>query len=82
MTSSDHRLLLSIALLFILPVSAFAVPPQPASLFSDHMVIQRDAAVPVWGTAEPDDEVTVKFSGQSVTTNAGNDGTWKLSLKP
>ena len=82
MTSSDHRLLLSIALLFILPVSAFAVPPQPASLFSDHMVIQRDADVPVWGTAEPADEVTVRFSGQSVTTNAGKDGTWKLSLKP
>ncbi len=82
MTSSAHRLLLSIALLFSLSAAAIAAPPQPASLFSDHMVLQRDAAVPVWGTAEPSSEVRVQFSGQSVTTKAGDDGTWKLSLKP
>jgi hypothetical protein len=82
MTSSTRRLLLSIALLFTVSASAFAAPPQPASLFSDHMVLQRDAAVPVWGTAEPASEVTVQLAGQSVTTKAGNDGIWKLSLKP
>ncbi len=82
MPISARRLLLSVPLLFALSASAFAAPLQSASLFSDHMVLQRDAAVPVWGSADPSTEVTVKFSGQSVTTTAGSDGTWKLSLKP
>lgn len=31
------------------------------TLFSDHMVLQRNMAVPIWGTAAPGELVTVKF---------------------
>ncbi len=82
MTRTAQLFALSLTAVSLLTAPAFAAPPQPASLFSDHMVLQRDAAVPVWGTAEPANEVTVQFAGQSVATKAGNDGTWKLSLKP
>jgi len=51
-------------------------------LFSDHTVLQRGQAVPVWGTAEPGEEVSVSIAGQTETTKAGSDGKWKLSLKP
>src|SRR5881394_2953317 len=34
------------------------------SLFSDHGVLQRDMAVPVWGQAEPGTKVVVQFAGQ------------------
>lgn len=54
------------------------VPP----IFSDHMVLQRDMAAPVWGTAEPGEEVVVSIDGQSHTTKAGDDGKWSLKLKP
>ncbi|MFC1497414.1 sialate O-acetylesterase [Verrucomicrobiota bacterium] len=44
-------------------------------LFTDNMVIQRDTAAPVWGRADPGEEVTVTGSwGQSVSTKAGEDG--------
>ncbi len=61
-------------------------------IFSDNMVIQRDAAVPVWGTAEPGEPVEVKAewkttngglvsAGAAVATaTADNDGKWKVTL--
>ncbi len=48
--------------------------------FTDHMVLQRDRPVPVWGWAAPGTKVTVSFAGQSKKTAAGPDGKWTLSL--
>ncbi|MEP6669815.1 MAG: sialate O-acetylesterase [Chthoniobacter sp.] len=50
------------------------------AIFSDHMVLQADMAVPVWGWAEPGEEVTVSFATQSKTTKADTDGKWKVKL--
>jgi sialate O-acetylesterase len=49
-------------------------------VISDHMVLQRDAADPVWGTATPGDKITVKFRDQEKTAEAGKDGKWLLKL--
>ena len=38
-----------------------------ACLFTDHAVLQCDAAVPVWGWADAGTEVTVEFAGQKKT---------------
>ena len=46
------------------------------SLFSDHMVLQQDAAAPVWGWASAGEQVTVSIDGQTQTTTAGADGRW------
>ena len=54
----------------------------PSLLFSDHMVIQRDAEVPVWGLAEKREKITVEFNGQSVQTRADKNGKWMLKLAP
>ena len=51
-------------------------------MFSDHMVLQRDAAVPVWGTAAPGEKVTVAFRGQQKHATAGQDGKWIVRLDP
>lgn len=53
-----------------------------SSLFSDHMVLQREARVPVWGWAEPGEKITVAFAGQKKTTAAGKDGKWRVTLDP
>jgi len=45
------------------------------------MVLQRNIAVPVWGTAADNETVTVVFNGQTVSTKAAN-GKWMLQLKP
>ena len=55
---------------------------EPASHFSDHMVLQRDAKAPVWGVAEPGAEVRVSFAGQTVAGRADKAGAWRVELKP
>ena len=52
----------------------------PSSMFGDHMVLQRGMPVPVWGTADPGESVTVGFAGRQVTTKADADGKWRLAL--
>ena len=42
----------------------FLAAIQLASPFADHMVLQRDRPVPVWGTGEPGEAVAVEFAGQ------------------
>jgi sialate O-acetylesterase len=53
-----------------------------ARIFSDHMVLQCDLPVPVWGKADPGATVVVRFDGQSVNTEAGPAGSWRVTLKP
>jgi len=51
-----------------------------SSIFCDHAVLQRDLPVPVWGTAEPGEQVTVKVGSAQATTNADAQGKWMLKL--
>ncbi len=51
-------------------------------LFSDHAVLQRDVAVPVWGVAAPGERVTVTFAGQTVAATADAAGRWRVALAP
>jgi sialate O-acetylesterase len=62
-----------------LALSARADVKLPA-IFGDHMVLQRDTAVPVWGTAAPGEEITVTIAGQTASTKAGADGKWSVRL--
>jgi sialate O-acetylesterase len=68
---------LSIAALSLTTIRADVRLP---ALFSDHMVVQADTAVPVWGWAQPGESVTVSLAGQTQTVSAGADGKWKTSL--
>ena len=51
------------------------------NLFGDHMVVQRDMPVPVWGWAEPGEDVILRFKGQEKTAQAGDDGKWTATLE-
>jgi len=50
------------------------------ALFADHMVIQRDFPVHVWGWADPGEAVTVSFRGESRATTTDELGRWQVSL--
>lgn len=52
------------------------------AIFGDHMVLQQAAKLPVWGTADPDEQVTVQVGNESGTTAAGADGKWRIKLPP
>ena len=51
-------------------------------LFSDHMMLQRELAAPVWGWANPGETITVKIAGQSLTATADKAGRWQVKLAP
>lgn len=52
----------------------------PSTMFGDHMVLQRNTEVPVWGTANPSEKVTVKFADKQTTTQADTNGKWMVKL--
>lgn len=54
---------------------------KPSNLFSDNMVLQRGREVPVWGTANDGEEVTVEINGQKAKATA-KEGKWMLRLAP
>ena len=58
------------------------VPFTVSRLFSDGMIAQRNAAVPVWGTAPSGTSVTLSFDGAFQEVEAGPDGTWRGTLEP
>jgi len=47
-------------------------------VFADHMVIQRDRPVPVYGTANANQSVEVTFNGKKLSTKSNAAGKWKL----
>jgi len=51
-------------------------------LFSDNAVLQRERLLPIWGTAEPGETVTVSLGGVSKSTVADAEGDWLVSLPP
>ncbi|MCI0461224.1 MAG: sialate O-acetylesterase [Gemmataceae bacterium] len=54
---------------------------KPHGLFTEGMVLQQGTkALPVWGTADPGEKVTVSIQGQEVSATAAKDGNWVAHL--
>lgn len=53
-----------------------------AGIFADHMVLQRDQPIQVWGWANAGDKVTVVFADQTEIADATENGAWSVTLKP
>jgi sialate O-acetylesterase len=51
-------------------------------LFSDHVVLQRQKPVPVWGWAKPKEKVTVTLAGQKQIATADASGKWMVKFAP
>ena len=54
--------------------------PSPSLIFSENMVLQRDRALPVWGTADSGKTVTVSVAGKSAFARVDASGNWKVTL--
>lgn len=54
----------------------------PADIFQSGMVLQRDKALPVWGSALPGKRLRVSFAGQERIAAVAPDGSWKVELEP
>jgi len=65
--------------LFACTPSLFAL--ELGSPFQEHMVLQRDRPINVWGTAEPGEKISVTLANQPATqVVTGKDGKWSLKL--
>lgn len=60
---------------------AFAAIKLPV-LISDHMVLQRDVKLKLWGWADPGEKVSIELARKKGKTVAGADGKWLLELPP
>lgn len=71
-----------LVVLVLLPDAALAQAVKVPPIFRDHMVLQRDVSVPVWGQADAGSEVTVRFAGQSKTATVDKQGRWEVRMDP
>lgn len=76
------RLLRPLICLLLLAPFANAQLELPA-IFGDHMVLQAQSQVPVWGVTSPNTAVQIRggwWPGE-ITTQADSDGKWQLELR-
>lgn len=80
---SETRLLKHLAIMIALIAAANHALSEvrlPA-IISDHMVLQQGKAAPIWGWADPGEEVSVSIAGRTKTTHADSSGNWSIKLK-
>jgi sialate O-acetylesterase len=53
-----------------------------SGVFTDGMVLQRDREVPVWGWADPNEQISVKLLDKSASATADAQGRWRVTLGP
>ena len=74
-------LMRTVAIALLTTVSSAAqAAPQLAATLSDHAVLQRGQTIPVWGTANPREKVTVTLGGATATATADKAGQWRVDL--
>lgn len=66
-------------IILLVKASEVNVPFQVGPLISNNMVLQRDASVPIYGTASNNTQISVEFNGQTKSTIAQN-GKWMVKL--
>ncbi len=67
----------------LLAAVAACSPPadiRPSALFTDGVVLQRDAEIRVWGMARPGARVTVALGDAEAATKADAEGRWSISF--
>jgi len=85
MLNSSHRASRFVVLASLLITAGFCgvhADVKLPAIFGDHMVLQEDAKLPIWGTANAGEKVTVTFGGETGSATAAADGTWRVDLPP
>jgi sialate O-acetylesterase len=72
--------MLWVGLLVACLASAAVADVKLPGVFGNHMVLQRELSVPVWGWASPGEKVTVELAGQTKSATADAQGKWSVKL--
>jgi sialate O-acetylesterase len=71
---------IKICLALMLYCSSLSAQLRLSAFFGDHMVLQRDKPVNIWGLAKPGEIVNITIGKIHGSVAAGKDGKWKISL--
>ena len=87
LTSSNKPLFCLLAFLSLLsflslvPTGLAVADITLPKFFSDHMVLQQNSLFPVWGTAEPNQALVIRFNGTETQSVAAADGKFAVSIR-
>ncbi|MFL6682797.1 MAG: sialate O-acetylesterase [Burkholderiaceae bacterium] len=80
MTTMTFTKKTAIPLLLALLAGASCAEVHLSEVFGEHMVLQRDRPLAVWGSATPGQTLTVELGGRQARTHVGADGRWRVQL--
>ncbi|MEP4077905.1 sialate O-acetylesterase [Haloferula sp.] len=75
------KILITSSALGLLALSQASAELTIPHFFSDHMVLQREKPIAIWGQADPNSKVEVGFAGESASATSDAEGNWKATLK-
>ncbi|WP_231490892.1 sialate O-acetylesterase [Pedobacter sp. Leaf170] len=75
-----HKIILSISLITFALFSNATV--KPASIFTNHMVLQQQSKVAIWGWAKPSSKLKIitSWNKESYSVNTDTEGKWKVKI--
>lgn len=69
-----------LSLLFIAISTTLSAKATLPKFFSDHMVLQRDAPITIYGWADPGKTVKISFKNQNLESKTNANGEWSLTF--
>ncbi|MCK4959599.1 MAG: hypothetical protein KAT00_09360, partial [Planctomycetes bacterium] len=78
MLTKKFAALLTLFVLLTPWVCAFEINP----LFSDHMVLQRDMPIRIYGSGLPGERLTATFDGRKADATVNSDRSWQVAFPP
>ncbi len=73
---------LCLSLVCLFSITTVRADVELPSIFGDSMVLQSELPLPVWGWADPGEEVTVSIASQTKKAVADQSGRWQVKLDP
>lgn len=68
------------SLLLLLAAAAAQAEPRFAAFFGDHMVLQRDRPLQVWGHGRMGERLEIEIAGRRAAAAVARDGRWRATL--
>ncbi len=79
---------LTLILIVLVMLTSFALASKTKSelklapIFSEHMVLQRDIPLEIFGQAKPGKNITLEIADQTASAESDNNGEWTINLPP
>jgi len=79
---NQHKRFSFSAMIFLAACCSLRADVKLPAIFGDHMVLQEGMKLPIWGTADPAEAVTVTLGDQTAKTTADSNGKWRVEFPP